>query len=95
MICMAEEYAREPGKPSAPGERGEPGASDDGPAPAANRPGLPAEAGMCGGCRYASVKTTRRSTTYLRCTRAAWDDRLPRYPRLPVLNCTGFMPADE
>jgi hypothetical protein len=51
---------------------------------------LPVDAGMCGNCRYAAVKATRRGTAYLRCTRAAWDDRLVRYPRLPVSECAGF-----
>ncbi len=57
--------------------------------------GLPVEAGMCGACRYASVKTTRRGTTYLRCKRSAWDDRLAKYPRLPVSDCVGFAPERE
>jgi hypothetical protein len=46
--------------------------------------------GLCGGCRHVARNTTRRGPTYLRCTRAAWDDRLVRYPRLPVLACVGF-----
>ena len=58
--------------------------------PTAYPPGLPVDAGLCGACRFASVKTTHRHTTYLRCTRAAWDDRLARYPRLPVSDCVGF-----
>jgi len=45
---------------------------------------------MCGGCQHASVKGTGRGTAYLRCTRAAWDERLVRYPRLPVRDCPGF-----
>jgi hypothetical protein len=45
---------------------------------------------MCGKCQHASVKGTNRGTSYLRCTRAAWDDRLVRYPRLPVRDCPGF-----
>ncbi|HST66610.1 MAG TPA: hypothetical protein VLM05_15600 [Mycobacteriales bacterium] len=48
------------------------------------------EPGLCGSCRYAARNTTRRGTTYFRCTRAAWDDRLVRYPRLPVLTCVGY-----
>ena len=55
--------------------------------------GLPVTPGLCGGCAYALRNTTRRGTTYLRCGRAAWDDRLVRYPRLPVLDCIGFAPA--
>ena len=42
------------------------------------------EAGLCGVCRHAKTTTTKRGTTYLRCTRAGWDDRLTRYPVLPV-----------
>jgi hypothetical protein len=48
------------------------------------------ESGLCAVCRHAKTSTTKRGTTYLRCTRASWDDRLVRYPRLPVLRCVGF-----
>lgn len=57
-------------------------------APAA---GLGAELGLCQGCRHGKVNTTRRGTAYLRCTRAGWDARLPRYPRLPMQECHGFL----
>lgn len=46
--------------------------------------------GLCGTCVHAKLNETRRGTAYLRCTRAAWDERLPRYPRLPVAACPGF-----
>ncbi|MCW2604151.1 MAG: hypothetical protein JWN61_2286 [Pseudonocardiales bacterium] len=46
--------------------------------------------GLCGVCRHAKANTTKRGTIYLRCTRAGWDNRLVRYPRLPVLHCVGF-----
>jgi hypothetical protein len=65
---------------------------DEQPARTAGALGLPVEAGLCGACRHASVKSTNRDTTYLRCTRSAWDDRLARYPRLPVSDCVGFEP---
>ena len=51
---------------------------------------LGAEAGLCGGCQHAKLNETRRGPVYLRCTRAEWDSRLPRYPRLPVSQCAGF-----
>jgi hypothetical protein len=51
---------------------------------------LTAPPGLCQECRHAAVKATRRGTAYLRCTRAAWDIRLVRYPALPVLSCVGF-----
>ena len=51
--------------------------------------------GLCGECRHASVKETRRGTAYLRCLRATWDPRLVRYPALPVLTCVGFEPLES
>jgi propionyl-CoA synthetase len=56
---------------------------------------LTAPPGLCGECRHASVKETRRGTAYLRCTRAAWDPRLAKYPALPVLSCVGFEPVED
>jgi hypothetical protein len=57
-----------------------------------NRP-LPEtpEPGMCAACLFVRVNPTRRGTTYLRCGRAAWDARLVKYPRLPVVTCVGFV----
>ena len=51
---------------------------------------LGAEPGQCATCQHAKLNETRKDTAYLRCTRAAWDPRLPRYPRLPVTDCPGF-----
>jgi hypothetical protein len=53
-------------------------------------PALGADPGLCASCRHAKTNATRRGTTYLRCLRAEWDDRLIRYPRLPVLTCPGY-----
>ena len=54
---------------------------------------LPVKPGLCAECRHALVKETNRGTAYLRCERASWDDRLTRYPTLPVTDCVGFEPA--
>ncbi|MGI8697025.1 MAG: hypothetical protein ACR2JQ_10325 [Mycobacteriales bacterium] len=51
---------------------------------------LGADPGQCRLCRHALLNVTRRGTGYLRCGRAAWDDALPRHPRLPVTDCPGF-----
>ena len=56
---------------------------------------LGAAAGLCQTCVHAKLNETNRGTAYLRCTRAAWDTRLPRYPRLPVLECPGFEEAPD
>ena len=61
-------------------------------------PVLPVKPGLCAECRHALVKETNRGTAYLRCERASWDDRLTRYPTLPVTDCVRFEsapPADE
>jgi hypothetical protein len=49
----------------------------------------PVDAGLCGSCRHALVRPTRRGTVYLRCGRAATDPRYPKYPPLPVRRCDG------
>jgi hypothetical protein len=51
---------------------------------------LGAAPGLCGQCRHRLVNETRRGPAYLRCGRASWDERLPRYPRLPVERCVGY-----
>ena len=62
---------------------------------AAGLTALPVHPGMCADCRHALVKQTHRGTAYLRCGRAAWDDRLVKYPRLPVTSCEGFSDRDQ
>jgi hypothetical protein len=49
-------------------------------------------AGLCGDCRHAIVRPTKRGTVYLRCGLAALDDRFAKYPRLPVISCPGHQP---
>ena len=61
----------------------------------ASRPALPVDPGICRDCRHALVKETHRGTAYLRCGRAAWDDRLVKYPQLPVASCEGFALRDH
>lgn len=56
---------------------------------------LGAEPGLCAACTHAKVNETRRGTAYLRCLRAAWDERLSRYPGLPVRSCPGFEGVDS
>lgn len=58
--------------------------------PDRERAPLGAPAGLCGQCVHARVNQTKRGTAYLRCLRAAWDERMARYPRLPVMTCEGF-----
>jgi uncharacterized cupin superfamily protein len=56
---------------------------------------LGAHPGLCAGCAHRLLNETRRGTAYLRCGRASTDASLPRYPRLPVLECHGFAAAED
>jgi hypothetical protein len=58
-------------------------------------PKLGAAPGLCATCTHAKLNETHRGTVYLRCTRAVWDETLPRYPRLPVTDCTGYDRAED
>ncbi|MEO6502282.1 MAG: hypothetical protein ABIQ09_10280 [Jatrophihabitantaceae bacterium] len=52
-------------------------------------------AGLCAQCRHARLNQTRRGPVYLRCQLASVDEAFPRYPRLPVLRCAGYQPAED
>jgi hypothetical protein len=56
--------------------------------------GLSVQPGLCGICRHVARNDTRRGTVYFRCARAQWDERLVKYPRLPVVACVGFEPVE-
>jgi hypothetical protein len=49
--------------------------------------------GLCDRCRHASRIESRRGSVFLRCRLADGDAEIPRYPRLPVLECGGFEPV--
>jgi hypothetical protein len=50
-------------------------------------------AGLCERCAHAQIVTTRSSQFYL-CRLSFSDPRFPRYPPLPVLQCSGFQPSE-
>jgi hypothetical protein len=47
---------------------------------------------LCATCQYRRTIAAARSTFYL-CERSFTDPRFPRYPRLPVLRCDGYVTA--
>lgn len=49
-------------------------------------------AGLCADCRHSRTVRTARGSTFWRCGLADVDDRFARYPHLPVLECTGYVP---
>jgi hypothetical protein len=63
-------------------------AEAEGPGPAA----LPLHPGLCADCLHLRLVRSPRST-FVRCALAGVDPRFPRYPRLPVVACTGYEPS--
>jgi hypothetical protein len=49
--------------------------------------------GLCAHCRNTQRVETDRSVFWM-CRLSAVDPRFPKYPRLPVLECSGFEDAD-
>lgn len=49
--------------------------------------------GLCADCRYHRIVESGRGSRFWLCERSRFDDRFPRYPRLPVLACAGFRPG--
>lgn len=52
-------------------------------------------AGLCARCRHVAVTATGRGSRFYRCRRAEADPRYARYPRLPVVACTGYEEASD
>ena len=50
--------------------------------------------GLCTRCVFMRRVPSSRGTTFYRCERSTFDVRFPKYPRLPVVACVGFTPAD-
>lgn len=54
-----------------------------------------AEVGLCFGCRHARSQENARGSRFWRCLRADREPDFLRYPPLPVLECSGFEPAND
>ena len=53
---------------------------------------LPTDPGLCARCVHLRLVRSLRST-FLRCGKADDAPSFPRYPRLPVVACAGFLPS--
>jgi hypothetical protein len=47
--------------------------------------------GLCAICRNARIIENRRGSTFWLCALSRTDARFPRYPSLPVLECSGYV----
>ena len=51
------------------------------------------EPGLCRDCKYSRVVESDRGSVFYRCDLSLQDPRFPKYPRLPVLTCSGYEPV--
>jgi hypothetical protein len=59
------------------------------------RTGESGQAGLCEQCVHHSVVLSRRGNRFHRCGRSKTDPSYPKYPRLPVLQCGGFVSSES
>lgn len=51
------------------------------------------EPGLCSDCRHARVIRSDRGSVFILCQLSASNPGFPKYPRLPVLTCSGYSPT--
>jgi hypothetical protein len=62
--------------------------------PDPNSPPKPSPAvGLCSSCRHARTIESAKGSSFLLCQRSATDPAFLKYPRLPVLACSGHEPT--
>jgi hypothetical protein len=50
----------------------------------------PVPHGLCATCRHAETVTSDRGSKFVFCGLSRIDPQFPKYPRLPVLACSGW-----
>jgi hypothetical protein len=60
------------------------------PNPAAETP-----KGLCDSCVFRRVIRSDRGSIFYMCEKSFIDPSFPKYPRLPVLQCAGYQPAQS
>ncbi len=51
-----------------------------------------AHVGLCLDCRHARKLESDRGSSFYLCALSEFDSLFPKYPRLPVLHCSGYSP---
>lgn len=57
--------------------------------------GQTGQTGLCERCAYRTLVLSRRGNRFHLCGKSNDDPSFPKYPRLPVLQCAGFVSADS
>jgi hypothetical protein len=58
--------------------------------PPADESGARPDVGLCAACVHAAVQRSAKASEFWRCRAADTDERLLRYPPLPVTDCHAF-----
>jgi hypothetical protein len=53
------------------------------------------DAGLCSRCRHARRIESDRGSVFIMCQFSTVDPNFPKYPRLPVISCVAYSPANE
>jgi len=51
-----------------------------------------ADSGLCATCAHQKEIRSDRGSVFVMCLRGLTDPAWPKYPRLPVLRCSGYEP---
>jgi hypothetical protein len=51
--------------------------------------------GLCPKCRFARRIESARGSKFILCELSAIDPAFPKYPRLPVIECAGYLPPPK
>ena len=53
------------------------------------------QAGLCDSCKHQKLVRTTRGSVFSMCERSKIDPGYPKYPRLPVKECAGYVSASR
>jgi hypothetical protein len=51
--------------------------------------------GLCDTCVHHKLNRNTRGSVFLFCKLSRTDDRFPKYPRVPIKECSGYKPSDR
>ena len=51
--------------------------------------------GLCSDCQHVRRIESDRGSVFIQCQLSFEDSRFAKYPRLPVLSCSGYRPAQR
>jgi len=62
---------------------------------AGERPGKLPQVGLCSRCAHMRQMQSDRGSIFYLCQLSTTDARFPKYPRLPVMRCSGYAASER